>query len=192
MKTTFITMALMFGLSLSGISNRLALSPSSSPSLLSSLATEADFVNSVNAIFELELKVMETGASELLNRSVVNRLSTGEKRELANKLGYPDYASLSGHLDNIGAALMRLKNKYPSLNNSLVAPGIIKTSLGEMAMQGKVSMANSSAYNVNVACLRALYEDIVACFRTSSTTTARNLCIRAALAKFRACLVAQG
>jgi hypothetical protein len=192
MKTTFITMALMLGLTLSGISNRLALSPSPSPLLLSSLATDADFVSSVNAILELELKVMETGSSELLNRSVANCLSTREKRELANRLGYPDYESLSGHFDNIGAAVKRLKDKCPSLNNSMLAPGIIKTSLDEMAIQGKVTMANSSAYNMNVACLRALYEDIVACFRTSSTTTTSNLCIRAALAEFRACLVAQG
>lgn len=190
MKTTFITMALMLGLTLSGISNRLALSPS--PLLLSSLVTDADFVNSVNAIFELEVKVMETGSSELLNRSVANCLSTGEKRELANRLGYPDYASLSGHLDNIGAAVRRLKDKYPSLNNSMLAPDIIKTSLDEMAIQGKVTMANSNAYNMNVACLRALYEDIVACFRSSSTSAARNLCLRAELAEFRACQVAQG
>ncbi len=192
MKTTLMTMVLLLSLTYSGISNRLALSPSAASPLVGILTTDADFIQSVNAIFELEIKVIETGSSELLKRSVTNTLSRAEKQELAQKLGYPDYSSFLGHLDKIGAAVMRLKEKNPSLNNSLVAPGIIKTSLDEMVMQGKVSMTNSSAYNTNVACLRALYEDIVACFRTSATSAARNLCLRAALAEFRACLVAQG
>ena len=192
MKTTFMTMVLLLSLTLSGMSNRLVLCPSSSSPLLGILTADADFVNSVNAIFELELKVLETGSFELLERSLVNTLSIAEKQELAFRHGYPDYFSLQEHLDDIGAAVMRLKEKYPALNNSFVAPTIIKTSLEEMAMQGKVATANSSAYYANVACLRALYEDIVACFRTSANSAARNLCIRAALAEFRACLVAQG
>ena len=151
-----MTIVLMLSLTLSGMSNRLALSPSPSSTLLRALTADADFVNSVNALFELELKVMKTGSSALLNRSVANTLSIAEKQNLAYRLGYSDYASLLGHIDNIGAAVWRLKEKYPSLNNSLLATGVIKTSLDEMATQGKVTIANSSVYNSNAASLRAL------------------------------------
>ena len=52
MKTTLMTMVLLLSLTYSGISNRLALSPSAASPLVGILTTDADFIQSVNAIYE--------------------------------------------------------------------------------------------------------------------------------------------
>ncbi len=121
---------------------------------LPDLSKDESFIKSVNEIILLQTQLNKTNSNESLKTSFIN----------------------------IGISIMALKNKYEALNDNASATIMINAGIDKLVNQGRIEKSN------NLVCLRQLYAAIVVCLRTSTSYAGLAECVRAAYDQFVACL----
>lgn len=121
---------------------------------LPDLSKDENFIKSVNEIILLQSNLYKTNSNESLKTTFIS----------------------------IGISIMALKNKYEALNDNANATIMINAGIDKLVNQGRIEKSN------NIGCLRQLYATIVLCLRTSTSYAALADCVRAAYDQFVACL----
>lgn len=134
------------------------------------LCADKDFVQAVKDAAALQLKIQGTYSGALFLKSVNGTITENEQLTLATNLGYSSYSKLNDALSALGQSIRSIAIKY-----NLVTTDVFNSAIDKTVQQA------------NPACLRALFNDLLNCLRTSGSFIDFSICVRAAYAKYLQC-----